>query len=402
MRYVNAAMAITLVSYTDWPRMLPMILFAYRVMPQATTGYSPFFMMYDRDPLLPLQASTLSPPKVPFQEGGEPSYVADLIDTMASVFDIVRRRQDLASRINANRRDADQNRYRVTFESGDPVLIHEPDAASTKTSFARQAPPPPDIVVPSKWRMRWSGPHQILAQLGPNSYSVFHVHQRKKVRINVNALRLYHPFKDIPYEGIPQSHRDPPPQEDTAMTLHPPLRELKGNDQIDSILPGDLFMVKVPFNGFEPIALMRLIKIEPNNLVTAQWQGNYSLVWYIDSRFREQRWFPGWYQQNQGQFYFTKRPLHPMHPPFTNLHSVDVIDTRNIFVFGFELRFDLRLPREVADIALREYLAMTIPNVTEKGPKTYINPERPTIAAPSTSTTTAISLPTSATTLQQR
>ena len=51
----------------DWGLKLPFILFAYRATPQASTGESPFFLLYGRDPLygkesqLPTEAA-LSPP----------------------------------------------------------------------------------------------------------------------------------------------------------------------------------------------------------------------------------------------------------------------------------------------------------------------------------------------------
>ena len=45
----------------DWDLKLPFILFAYRATPQASTGESPFFLLYGRDPRLPTEAA-LSPP----------------------------------------------------------------------------------------------------------------------------------------------------------------------------------------------------------------------------------------------------------------------------------------------------------------------------------------------------
>ena len=57
MRYLNQSLTIMLPRYDQWPRILPLILFAYRVLPHATTLYSPFFLQYGRDPLLPINAS---------------------------------------------------------------------------------------------------------------------------------------------------------------------------------------------------------------------------------------------------------------------------------------------------------------------------------------------------------
>ena len=40
---------------TDWAKKLQSILFAYRIHKQASTRFSPFYMMYGREPLLPWQ-----------------------------------------------------------------------------------------------------------------------------------------------------------------------------------------------------------------------------------------------------------------------------------------------------------------------------------------------------------
>ena len=37
-----------------WDEFLPAILFAYRTSPQATTGDSPFYLLYGREPRLPI------------------------------------------------------------------------------------------------------------------------------------------------------------------------------------------------------------------------------------------------------------------------------------------------------------------------------------------------------------
>ena len=46
---------------TDCDQHLPMILFAYRVSPNATTRESPFYLLYGREPRLPIDVSLLMP-----------------------------------------------------------------------------------------------------------------------------------------------------------------------------------------------------------------------------------------------------------------------------------------------------------------------------------------------------
>ena len=46
----------------DWDERLPFIFFAYRASPQQSTGESPFFLLYGRDPQLPTDAALVTPP----------------------------------------------------------------------------------------------------------------------------------------------------------------------------------------------------------------------------------------------------------------------------------------------------------------------------------------------------
>eukprot|EP00794_Sanderia_malayensis_P014549 gene14549-16052_t len=45
----------------DWDKHIPLILFAYRVSPNATTGESPFYLLYGREPRLPIDTALLMP-----------------------------------------------------------------------------------------------------------------------------------------------------------------------------------------------------------------------------------------------------------------------------------------------------------------------------------------------------
>ena len=46
----------------DWDSCLPFVLFAYRTSPQTSTGESPFYLLYGRDPRLPTEAVLCPPP----------------------------------------------------------------------------------------------------------------------------------------------------------------------------------------------------------------------------------------------------------------------------------------------------------------------------------------------------
>ena len=48
-------------NHKDWDEFLLSILFAYRTSPQATTGDSPFYLLYGREPRLPIDVNFFPP-----------------------------------------------------------------------------------------------------------------------------------------------------------------------------------------------------------------------------------------------------------------------------------------------------------------------------------------------------
>ena len=86
--------------------MLPLILFAYRVLPHTTTRYSPFFLQYGREPRLPLEASyALQEKDLEIKDHGTVTYAQSLIECMKHTFKQVRYRQNVISLQNAARMD---------------------------------------------------------------------------------------------------------------------------------------------------------------------------------------------------------------------------------------------------------------------------------------------------------
>ena len=85
-----------------WDSWLPVIEFGYRVTKQASTGYSPFFLMYGRDHVAPAQVRAMMDSPVDFEDA---SAVLDLISQRA---DILRSAmpQAFERALDAQRRDA--------------------------------------------------------------------------------------------------------------------------------------------------------------------------------------------------------------------------------------------------------------------------------------------------------
>ena len=360
MRYLNSGFSIMLPKYDRWPSILPLILFAYRVLPQATTGYSPFFLWYGRQATLPLNIATKPVLEFTYDHTDPESYADEMIKTISDTFTLVRERQDRASRNNALRRDDNEKRTRVTFGKGDPVLLWEPNVKSSTgtesrtTLLIREAQ---EIKVPSKWKLNWSGPHVILRKLNDNVYEYFHRHHQKTMSANVDRLIMYHPFKDInhflPPCGLIDKIKPPESVRDATSAL--PTRPGRGPTHIAEISPGDLCLVTIPNNDIEPIAVMRYLDSTSNG-VSLQWMGSRILYWYIDCRFQQQKWRNGWYDTTDRKYYWQRIPKkNTLDIPFTNDHSKEPIQLSDIFLFGFDLMQDLRIPPHVQDIALSKY-----------------------------------------------
>lgn len=64
----------------DWDKKLDSIIFGYRVAKQRTTGYSPFFMLYHREPRLPIDIELMSD-----TNAGDDADMDDYIAAMLSV-----------------------------------------------------------------------------------------------------------------------------------------------------------------------------------------------------------------------------------------------------------------------------------------------------------------------------
>ena len=173
MRYLNASFTITLPEYSAWSSMVPLILFVYQTLPHETTGFSPFFLMFGREPLLPLEASTMKPDDYSLEDDrSTPEYVQRVTGVLLDTFRTVRRRQALASARNAERRD--ENRVVAKYEISDPVLYFDPKSVTGLTSQVRPLRPAKDVVVPSSWKFKWSGPHPIVDKKNDNVYSIYH------------------------------------------------------------------------------------------------------------------------------------------------------------------------------------------------------------------------------------
>uniref|UniRef100_K7EXH9 Gypsy retrotransposon integrase-like protein 1 n=1 Tax=Pelodiscus sinensis TaxID=13735 RepID=K7EXH9_PELSI len=155
----------------DWDQFLPALLFAVREVPQASTGFSPFELLYGRQPrgILDLikEEWEEQPPKV---QGMVP-YILGLRERLRAVGELAQG--------NLRKAQARQARYYNrgaqvrTFAPGERVLLLLPSAES-------------------KLLAKWQGPYEVIRQVGPVDYEIKLPDRRKGAQIyHVNLLKRW-------------------------------------------------------------------------------------------------------------------------------------------------------------------------------------------------------------------
>lgn len=162
--------------HRNWDAVLPFVTFAYNTSVQRTTGYSPFFLVYGRQPTSSLDVSFFSGPV-----NSSPFICDQFLYRVAQC----RRR----ARINTEASQEDRkNRYDAThrdvfYRPGDAVLLWTP---------ART----PGLC--EKLESRYIGPYTVIDQTSPVNYRVTPVHASTDQRcrgtevVHVSRLKPFH------------------------------------------------------------------------------------------------------------------------------------------------------------------------------------------------------------------
>ena len=367
MRYINAAMTISLEKYEDWPRTVPMVLFAYRTLVHETTGYSAFSLMYGREPRLPLDVVLSGPEMLErFPEEEEPAVVAEYAQKLASnlkhAFHRVRRVQTEAAERNAARRD--EGRVPVTFEEGDAVLLWDPESV-TGTYGSERKEYPSVKGIPYKWRFNWSGPHVVEMKRNDQVYEILHSTRNQVFAVNVDKLIRYFPFKDAtgtqPTRAIEDVEASRPPRR-----MVPRADRQTAADQVRVVPPGvplelkngELCALMLHDEEVEPLVAARYLgPVEEADQgargdMLVQWKSSNQPNYAPEDKMRTQQWNDGWCDPKTAKFYWSKLKGHPSHVPYTNIWSDHKVYRRNVLCAGFGLNKNGTLPAAIADKVL--------------------------------------------------
>lgn len=174
----------------DWDLFIPSILFAYRVSPCVSTGDSPFYLLYGREPRLPPDVSLLPQADVSTSIAEHRSRIVRQLETAHSIAQRnVQRAQQLM------KFQYDKNAKETTFQLGQRVWVYTP---KTKKGLSK------------KLLHKWHGPYRICRILSPVHYQLRTCDNRLiATTVHANRMKPYYDPSDRPIQPPP----DDPPNE---------------------------------------------------------------------------------------------------------------------------------------------------------------------------------------------
>ncbi|KAJ8368294.1 hypothetical protein SKAU_G00083220 [Synaphobranchus kaupii] len=135
----------------NWDQLLPFVLFAIREVPQASTGFSPFELLYGRRPrgLLDLAKEAWEQQPSPHRTLVE--HVEEVQERIATIWPMVR--EHMAEAQTAQARVYNRGAQPREFAPGDKVLVLVPTSEC-------------------KFLAKWNGPYEVMEKVGTVNYRI--------------------------------------------------------------------------------------------------------------------------------------------------------------------------------------------------------------------------------------
>ncbi|BFZ03151.1 hypothetical protein BsWGS_06190 [Bradybaena similaris] len=156
---------------STWDTLLPAVLFAYREVPQDSTKFSPFEMLYGANPRGPLSIyrEMLVNQDLSLEKRSTYELVTDIRDKVLKACELAKKNTDVAHTKHRNYKNV--NKKTVTFHKDDLVMLLLPK----KTD---------------KLLIEWQGPYKVLSKISDVDYKIS-VNGKEKV-FHVNMMGKYH------------------------------------------------------------------------------------------------------------------------------------------------------------------------------------------------------------------
>ena len=142
---------MTITEGRSWDKLLPYVLFAYREVPQASTGFSPFELLYGREVRGPLDVLWESWEQPTSTDENIVAYVLKMRDRLAEMSESVH--ENLSRAQQTQKQWYDRTAHTRRFNPGDRVLVLLPTSTH-------------------KLRAQWQGPFTITEKRGEVNYVV--------------------------------------------------------------------------------------------------------------------------------------------------------------------------------------------------------------------------------------
>jgi hypothetical protein len=159
-------------SGSNWSTLLNFFVLSYNGTPHSATGYSPFYLMYGREVVLPTSQQLRVKLDPDLKHTDAAARLENLQKSLQLAYKIVGRNQQKA--YERNKRYYDRNATVRHFEEGDVVYLHNPRGTGTLSR---------------KFRMIWTGPYRIRRRTGQLNYAIESTDGKEQV-VHVNRLKL--------------------------------------------------------------------------------------------------------------------------------------------------------------------------------------------------------------------
>ena len=159
----------------DWEDQLRSLCYAYNSSVHASTGYTPFFLMFGRQARLPVDLAFQLPNNQPVLHN---DYVVKLQQTLQDSYKVVR--DNLNGNLNRQKEIYDKKSHGHPYQKGELIWLFNPVIPPGKSK---------------KFHKPWTGPYTVVKKLSDSTYRIQHTKQRAK-RCIVHFDRLK-PCKEV-------------------------------------------------------------------------------------------------------------------------------------------------------------------------------------------------------------
>ncbi len=178
---------------TDWDVYVPMVLWGYRTVPNASTGYSPFKLLLGREPVTPLDLCLKPQLEGPMLHR---AYVAQVVKGLELAHAHATNHIQLAK--EKMRAHYNETVFNPLFELGDMVYIYTPLLQKNQTS--------------RKLMLPWTGPFRLVERTSDVHFKVRRCSDNKLLphKIHINRFKRAYEFSTLQPQPVPA---DVPPTE---------------------------------------------------------------------------------------------------------------------------------------------------------------------------------------------